>query len=219
MSTLAKAQPGDRTATVTDEDTTSELSSPISPEDMEAAKKSWAASNPDLADHDEEDTEVPKPSYSFDASIMIRDFGFPTSDPRHYGKPYDPALSGGTTNYTQNVDTNMEEDDDHSARYSGHATALYDFEAENPSELSFKEGQILNILYRQCAGWLVGEIEIEEEAQVEDEDKGGGKQQDPAGGGNSSPSKKGGKDRSRRRTVVKTLKGLVPENYVQIWGA
>ncbi|KAJ1918368.1 protein transport protein gos1 [Mycoemilia scoparia] len=34
--------------------------------------------------------------------------------------------------------------------------ALYDFEAENPTELSFKENDTLFIMYKQCHGWLLG---------------------------------------------------------------
>ncbi|CAJ0644293.1 12203_t:CDS:2 [Entrophospora sp. SA101] len=39
------------------------------------------------------------------------------------------------------------------------ACALYDFLAENTSELSFQEGDILTINYRQCVGWLVAELD------------------------------------------------------------
>ncbi|CAJ0849230.1 2313_t:CDS:2 [Entrophospora sp. SA101] len=39
------------------------------------------------------------------------------------------------------------------------ACALYDFLAENTSELSFKEGDILTINYQQCVGWLVAELD------------------------------------------------------------
>ncbi|ORX72764.1 Sh3 domain of Nbp2, partial [Linderina pennispora] len=36
------------------------------------------------------------------------------------------------------------------------AKALYDFEAENPTELAFEENDMLFISYKQCDGWLVG---------------------------------------------------------------
>ncbi|CAJ0904272.1 11463_t:CDS:2 [Entrophospora sp. SA101] len=39
------------------------------------------------------------------------------------------------------------------------ARALYDFLAENTSELSFQEGDILTINYQQCVGWLVAELD------------------------------------------------------------
>ncbi|KAJ1673418.1 HOG (high osmolarity glycerol) pathway protein, partial [Spiromyces aspiralis] len=38
----------------------------------------------------------------------------------------------------------------------GVSKALYDFQAENPSELTFYENDRLYILYKQCEGWLVG---------------------------------------------------------------
>ncbi|KAI9140159.1 Sh3 domain of Nbp2, partial [Paraphysoderma sedebokerense] len=38
------------------------------------------------------------------------------------------------------------------------ARALYDFDAENPSELSFAEGDIISIQYRQYPGWLMAEL-------------------------------------------------------------
>ncbi|KAJ2507760.1 DNA-directed DNA polymerase delta, partial [Coemansia sp. RSA 2052] len=38
----------------------------------------------------------------------------------------------------------------------GKARALYDFEAENPTELAFAENDTLYITYKQCDGWLVG---------------------------------------------------------------
>ncbi|CAJ0633772.1 5803_t:CDS:2 [Entrophospora sp. SA101] len=40
-----------------------------------------------------------------------------------------------------------------------HTRALYDFLAENTSELSFQEGDILTINYQQCVGWLVAELD------------------------------------------------------------
>ncbi|CAG8532618.1 16235_t:CDS:2 [Acaulospora colombiana] len=42
--------------------------------------------------------------------------------------------------------------------YSDITRALYDFRAENPSELSFQEGDILLIQDRQCAGWLIADL-------------------------------------------------------------
>ncbi|CAH1761691.1 9071_t:CDS:2 [Entrophospora sp. SA101] len=70
--------------------------------------------------------------------IKIRDFAFPIEDPRHWG---------------QNMITSLDDND-----YKK-ACALYDFLAENTSELSFKEGDILTINYQQCVGWLVAELD------------------------------------------------------------
>ncbi|CAI2183798.1 4950_t:CDS:2 [Funneliformis geosporum] len=74
--------------------------------------------------------------------IKIRDFAFSTDDPRHWGQRI-PSSSDG------------EEDDEYTNR---HARALYDFVAENQNELSFQEGDILLIRYRQCEGWLFAEL-------------------------------------------------------------
>ncbi|CAG8521679.1 14725_t:CDS:2, partial [Funneliformis caledonium] len=76
--------------------------------------------------------------------IKIRDFAFSTDDPRHWGQRI-PSSSDGE-----------EEDDEYTNR---RARALYDFVAENQNELSFQEGDILLILYRQCEGWLFAELD------------------------------------------------------------
>jgi hypothetical protein len=39
----------------------------------------------------------------------------------------------------------------------GQALALYDFEPENPNELRLREGQTVNVAYRNGHGWLVAE--------------------------------------------------------------
>ncbi|CAH1759650.1 5427_t:CDS:2, partial [Entrophospora sp. SA101] len=52
----------------------------------------------------------------------------------------------------QNLITSSDDD-------SSGARALYDFLAENTSELSFQEGDILTINYQQCVGWLVAELD------------------------------------------------------------
>jgi hypothetical protein len=39
------------------------------------------------------------------------------------------------------------------------AKALYDFDAENPSEITFRKDDLLYINYRQCEGWLVGYLQ------------------------------------------------------------
>lgn len=160
--------------------------------------------------------------------MKIRDFGFPSSDPRHYGKTYDsPDDASGPKNGAPQIKSNKhaadsvgddEDDNDESSRYLGHATALYDFTAENPSELSFKEGQILNILHRQCAGWLVGEIEVEEEEAAGGDASTATESTEPKSG-ETDATTAAASGRRRRKTVVKVFRGLVPENYVQIWGA
>ena len=46
---------------------------------------------------------------------------------------------------------------DESPKYKK-AVALYDFEAENPSELSFKEGDTLTIKNQPYEGWFMAEL-------------------------------------------------------------
>ncbi|RHZ89206.1 hypothetical protein Glove_18g124 [Diversispora epigaea] len=73
--------------------------------------------------------------------IKIRDFGFPIDDPRHWGQPYPISTESGEDEYINRK-----------------ARALYDFQAENESELSFQEGDILLIQCRQCDGWLLADL-------------------------------------------------------------
>ncbi|CAG8638401.1 9853_t:CDS:2, partial [Acaulospora morrowiae] len=77
--------------------------------------------------------------------IKIRDFGFPIDDSRHWGHPY-PSSDEEDEEAETNEYTNRR------------ARALYDFQAENPTELSFQEGDILLIQDRQCAGWLIADL-------------------------------------------------------------
>ncbi|KAI9298003.1 hypothetical protein K502DRAFT_322972 [Neoconidiobolus thromboides FSU 785] len=42
------------------------------------------------------------------------------------------------------------------SKFTGRVRALYDFNAENPTELTFKKGDELYVHYRQTEGWLVG---------------------------------------------------------------
>ncbi|ORX98167.1 hypothetical protein K493DRAFT_313787 [Basidiobolus meristosporus CBS 931.73] len=63
--------------------------------------------------------------------LRIRDFAYPESDIRHWGE------------YAEDSGFVL-------------VRALYDFIAENPSELGFREGDLLHIQYQQCEGWLVG---------------------------------------------------------------
>ncbi|CAB4412970.1 unnamed protein product [Rhizophagus irregularis] len=74
--------------------------------------------------------------------IKIRDFAFPTDDPRHWG---------------QKIIEEEEEEED-SEYVNRRARALYDFVAENSSELSFHEGDILLVQCRQYDGWLMANL-------------------------------------------------------------
>lgn len=97
--------------------------------------------------------------------LITRDFAYQPDDPRYKGKykeipksandaedgsgsdPWESFESGGPSIYI---------DDAGSSSILGKARALYDFEAENPTELAFAENDILCITYKQCEGWLVG---------------------------------------------------------------
>ncbi|KAF9911633.1 HOG (high osmolarity glycerol) pathway protein [Linnemannia zychae] len=100
--------------------------------------------------------------------VTVRDFAYPKSHPYHLGNyPPEPEYEesdieeddeeeyhaedssiGGTTG----GGTAEEED-----RVEGYARGLYDFDAENSSELSFKEGEFVWIHCRQFPGWFLGE--------------------------------------------------------------
>ncbi|KAJ2755183.1 HOG (high osmolarity glycerol) pathway protein [Coemansia aciculifera] len=96
---------------------------------------------------------------------VVRDFAYPTDDPRHEGKykviaseedgdagsdsdPWSSFESGGPSS--------LNDEGSNGTTILGKARALYDFEAENPTELAFAENDILYITYKQCDGWLVG---------------------------------------------------------------
>ncbi|KAJ9085605.1 HOG (high osmolarity glycerol) pathway protein [Entomophthora muscae] len=83
------------------------------------------------------------------SEIKVRDYGFPGWDLRHWGQP----LPDDETESEGESEGSLEKKSD---ECTGPARALYDFEAENPSELSFRKGDELYIHYRQCEGWLVG---------------------------------------------------------------
>ncbi|KAJ2117758.1 HOG (high osmolarity glycerol) pathway protein [Coemansia sp. RSA 922] len=96
---------------------------------------------------------------------VVRDFAYPTDDPRHEGKytviaseedgdagsdsdPWSSFELGGPSSFT--------DEGGNGTTILGKARALYDFEAENPTELEFAENDTLYITYKQCDGWLVG---------------------------------------------------------------
>jgi hypothetical protein len=72
--------------------------------------------------------------------VKIRDFAFPTDDPRHWGQKI------------------LEEEEEDNEYVNRRARALYDFVAENSSELSFQEGDILLVQCRQYDGWLMANL-------------------------------------------------------------
>ncbi|KAJ2331418.1 HOG (high osmolarity glycerol) pathway protein [Coemansia sp. RSA 2673] len=96
---------------------------------------------------------------------IIRDFAYPPEDPRHEGKYAAAAVEedGGCGNDLDPWSSSesggpgaLADDGGIGATILGKARALYDFEAENPTELAFAENDTLYITYKQCDGWLVG---------------------------------------------------------------
>ncbi|KAF9096607.1 HOG (high osmolarity glycerol) pathway protein [Mortierella sp. GBA35] len=101
-----------------------------------------------------------------DLVVSVRDFAYATSHPFHRGQyPPEPVYkeSDIEEDYDEDFDTfgenNGEDEEGEEDRTHGQARGLYDFDAENESELSFKEGDFLWIHYRQFPGWFLGEME------------------------------------------------------------
>ncbi|KAJ2854757.1 HOG (high osmolarity glycerol) pathway protein [Coemansia erecta] len=99
--------------------------------------------------------------------LIVRDFAYHKNDPRHRGehkeiKPEEEADPGNESDPWGSFESggpNVHVADDSGSGASstiGIARALYDFEAENPTELGFAENDILHISYKQCDGWFVG---------------------------------------------------------------
>ncbi|KAF8948197.1 HOG (high osmolarity glycerol) pathway protein [Entomortierella lignicola] len=98
-------------------------------------------------------------STTCDLVVGVRDFAYPKTHPYHQGfYPPEPVYE----------ETDIEEDDymeeeeevqEGEDRTQGHARGLYDFDAENSSELSFREGESLWIHSRQFPGWFLGEMD------------------------------------------------------------
>ncbi|KAJ2703339.1 HOG (high osmolarity glycerol) pathway protein, partial [Coemansia spiralis] len=102
------------------------------------------------------------------AEPIVRDYAYPRDDPRFGGQhkhaspegdagsdgdsdPWSSFESGGPSKGPPGEDGGAA-----GGAMMGRASALYDFDAENPTELSFAEGDVLHIIYKQCDGWLVG---------------------------------------------------------------
>ena len=99
--------------------------------------------------------------------ITVRDYAYPKTHPYHQGQyPPEPEYEASDVDEDEEMYHNHDDDDsdiarvgDEEDRTQGHARGLYDFDAENPSELSFKEGDTLWIHCRQFPGWFLGEME------------------------------------------------------------
>ncbi|KAJ2783275.1 HOG (high osmolarity glycerol) pathway protein [Coemansia javaensis] len=98
--------------------------------------------------------------------IIVRDFAYPNDDPRFSGKhahavPEDDIDAGDESDPWSSFGSGGPKAQAGRDPAGGNASldqarALYDFDAENPTELSFAEGDVLQIIYKQCDGWLVG---------------------------------------------------------------
>ncbi|KAG0259659.1 hypothetical protein DFQ27_003943 [Actinomortierella ambigua] len=110
------------------------------------------------AGDDEEETDL---------VITVRDFAYPSDHPYHLGKyPPPPVYEESDIEEEEPFEDEDEDEDEESSsihpaaedRTSGQSRGLYDFDAENTSELSFREGDILWIHCRQFPGWFLGEM-------------------------------------------------------------
>ncbi|KAF9124176.1 HOG (high osmolarity glycerol) pathway protein [Mortierella sp. 14UC] len=135
-----------------------------SPSDKKGSNRPSAAAS--RSNQDKDDSEM------CDLVVTVRDFAYPKSHSYHLGNyPPEPEYEesdieedyeeecyaedssvGGATG--TGTGTAAEEDED---RTEGYARGLYDFDAENSSELSFKEGEFVWIHCRQFPGWFLGE--------------------------------------------------------------
>jgi hypothetical protein len=96
--------------------------------------------------------------------VTVRDFAYPKSHPYHFGNyPPEPEYEESDIEeddeeeyYTEDSSTGAGAEGGED-RTEGYARGLYDFDAENSSELSFKEGEFVWIHCRHFPGWFLGE--------------------------------------------------------------
>ncbi|KAJ3373092.1 cytoskeletal protein binding protein [Allomyces arbusculus] len=74
--------------------------------------------------------------------FKVRDFGHPRESPLHFGIYPVASPAPSTTSDIDNL-------------FPCHARALYDFTAQDPSELTFSEGAQLYVVERTYPGWLL----------------------------------------------------------------
>jgi len=102
--------------------------------------------------------------------VTVRDFAYPKSNPCHFGNyPPEPEYEESdieddeeyadesNSMVTDSSSISAAANDDGEGRTEGYARGLYDFDAENSSELSFKEGEFVWIHCRQFPGWFLAE--------------------------------------------------------------
>ncbi|KAF9415644.1 Rho GTPase activating protein 10 [Podila epigama] len=107
-----------------------------------------------------------------DLVIEVRDFAYPKTHPYHIGQyPPEPEYEPSDIEEDEEEEEEEEEEgygeDEQTEDGEGHigedrthgqARGLYDFDAENSSELSFREGDVVWIHCRQFPGWFLGEM-------------------------------------------------------------
>ncbi|CAO3567543.1 unnamed protein product [Mortierella alpina] len=100
---------------------------------------------------------IEEDSHDCELVVTVRDFAYPKSHPYHLGQyPPEPEYE------ESDIEEDEEEDQEYSEvkdedRTQGQARGLYDFDAENDTELSFREGDYVWIHCRQFPGWFLGE--------------------------------------------------------------
>ncbi|KAJ1737226.1 HOG (high osmolarity glycerol) pathway protein [Coemansia sp. Benny D160-2] len=96
---------------------------------------------------------------------IVRDFAYAQDDPRFEGtfnevEAEEDADAGNESDPWSSFEGGGPDahigDEEGANGAMWKARAMYDFEAENPTELEFAENDILYITYKQCKGWLVG---------------------------------------------------------------
>lgn len=96
--------------------------------------------------------------------VTVRDFAYPKTHPYHTGN-YPPEPEYEESDIEEDEEEEYAEEtinssiptSDEQDKTEGYARGLYDFDAENSSELSFKEGEFVWIHCRQFPGWFLGE--------------------------------------------------------------
>ncbi|KAF9550509.1 HOG (high osmolarity glycerol) pathway protein [Mortierella hygrophila] len=99
-----------------------------------------------------------------DLVVTVRDFAYPKTHPYHTGN-YPPEPEYEESDIEEDEEEEYAEEtidssiptSDEQDKTEGYARGLYDFDAENSSELSFKEGEFVWIHCRQFPGWFLGE--------------------------------------------------------------
>ncbi|KAG0212828.1 HOG (high osmolarity glycerol) pathway protein [Mortierella sp. GBA30] len=112
----------------------------------------WPGSSPS-AGPSGEDTR------SFELVITVRDFAYPKTHPYHLGQyPPEPEYEASDIEEDEIEEEDEDQDECEEDRTQGQARGLYDFDAENDTELSFREGDYLWIHNRKFPGWFLGEM-------------------------------------------------------------